>query len=61
MLLVWLLLYMSRQGNTYVMGDIHGAHKAFIQCLERSNFDYDNDILIQLGDVADGWSEKVKY
>lgn len=43
--------------KTYVMGDIHGAHKALIQCLERSNFNYEQDTLIQLGDVVDGWSE----
>jgi len=42
---------------TYVIGDIHGAAKALKQVLERSNFDYENDTLIQLGDVADGWSE----
>ncbi len=40
-----------------VCGDIHGAHKALLQCLERSNFDYENDTLIQLGDVVDGWNE----
>lgn len=39
------------------MGDIHGAYKALKQCLERSEFDYAHDTLIQLGDVADGWSE----
>lgn len=39
------------------MGDIHGAYKALVQCLDRSNFDYDNDLLIQLGDVADGHNE----
>lgn len=44
-------------GRTFVIGDIHGAHKALIQCLERSGFNYDEDTLIQLGDVADGWSE----
>lgn len=38
-----------------VMGDIHGAHLALKQVLERSKFDFDNDTLIQLGDVADGW------
>lgn len=43
--------------KTFVVGDIHGAYKALIQCLERSNFDYNNDTLIQLGDVADGWDE----
>lgn len=37
------------------MGDIHGNHKALRQCLERSGFDKENDTLIQLGDVADGW------
>lgn len=41
----------------FAMGDIHGAHKAMQQCLERSGFDKEKDTLIQLGDVADGWSE----
>ncbi len=41
----------------FVMGDIHGAHKALVQCLERSGFNKEEDQLIQLGDVADGWSE----
>jgi len=43
--------------NTFVIGDIHGAHRALKQCLERANFDYDNDTLISLGDVCDGWPE----
>lgn len=40
-----------------MMGDIHGAYRALTQCLERSSFDYQNDHLIALGDVADGWPE----
>ena len=36
------------------MGDIHGNYRGLLQCLEKSNFDYDNDKLIQLGDVVDG-------
>lgn len=40
-----------------VLGDIHGAYKALKQVLERSNFNYEEDILIQLGDVVDGWNE----
>jgi serine/threonine protein phosphatase 1 len=40
--------------RTFVLGDIHGAHKALLQCLERAAFDRDNDTLIQLGDIADG-------
>lgn len=43
--------------RTFTMGDIHGGYKALLQCLERSKFDYENDTLIQLGDVVDGWSE----
>lgn len=43
--------------RTFVMGDIHGGYKALLQCLERSNFNYETDTLIQLGDVVDGWSE----
>lgn len=39
------------------MGDIHGAYKALVQCLERSSFDYENDRLIQLGDIVDGYPE----
>mgnify|MGYP006144348683 CR=1 FL=1 len=38
----------------FVMGDLHGAHSAMVQCLGRAGFDYENDHLIQLGDVADG-------
>lgn len=43
--------------RTFVIGDIHGAHRALIQALDRAGFDYDNDQLICLGDVADGWPE----
>lgn len=39
------------------MGDVHGAWKAMKQCLERSQFDYENDWLVQLGDVTDGHDE----
>jgi serine/threonine protein phosphatase 1 len=43
--------------RTFVLGDIHGAHKALLQCFERSGFDPDADHLIFLGDVADGWPD----
>jgi serine/threonine protein phosphatase 1 len=43
--------------ETYVMGDLHGNWRALRQCLERCAFDYENDILIQLGDVVDGKNE----
>jgi len=43
--------------RTIITGDIHGAYKALKQCLERSGFDKENDFLIQLGDVCDGFNE----
>ena len=43
--------------QTYVIGDIHGAYKALKQCLDRSNFNYQSDHLICLGDVCDGWPD----
>lgn len=43
--------------RTFVIADMHGAYKAFIQCLQRSGFDYEKDNLIQLGDIVDRWPE----
>lgn len=43
--------------RTLVIGDIHGGYKALIQVMERANFDKENDKLISLGDIADGWSQ----
>ncbi|MBN1145392.1 MAG: metallophosphoesterase [Bacteroidales bacterium] len=41
----------------FVIGDIHGAHKALVQCLERAEFDKRKDLLICLGDLSDGWPD----
>lgn len=43
--------------RTFVMGDIHGAFKAVKQCLQRAGFDREQDQLIQLGDIVDGYPE----
>jgi serine/threonine protein phosphatase 1 len=45
---------MSRR---FVIGDIHGACRALLQCFNKANFDYKSDMLICLGDVCDGWPE----
>lgn len=42
-------------GKRFVIGDIHGAHIPLQQCLERSGFNKDKDLLITLGDICDGW------
>jgi serine/threonine protein phosphatase 1 len=43
--------------KTFVVGDIHGRIEALKEVLTLSNFDYDNDKLILLGDIADGGYE----
>lgn len=48
---------MDRAPRTFVLGDIHGAHRALVQVLERSGFDREKDTLIFLGDVADGFPD----
>ena len=39
--------------RTFVIGDIHGQHKALVGCLKACAFDYEVDRLIVLGDVCD--------
>lgn len=41
--------------RTYVLGDLHGAHKALLDVLRKVNFNYEEDTLIFIGDLADGW------
>ena len=38
----------------FVIGDLHGRHEALKDVLKKSNFNYDEDVLIVLGDIADG-------
>lgn len=41
----------------FVLGDIHGSARALEQVFERSGIDKENDLLVFLGDVVDGWPE----
>ena len=43
--------------RTFALGDVHGNAKALKQVLDRSGFDFDNDTLIQLGDIVDGYPD----
>lgn len=43
----------NKKQRRFVIGDLHGNKKGLIQCLERSEFDYENDHLITLGDIVD--------
>ena len=41
----------------FCLSDTHGGYKAMMQVFERSGIDYDNDLLISVGDTCDGWSQ----
>ena len=43
--------------KTFAIGDIHGAHKALLQCIERSEINKEEDQLIFVGDIVDGWKQ----
>lgn len=43
--------------RTLIVGDIHGAAAALRQCFELANVDKENDTIIFLGDIVDGWKE----
>jgi serine/threonine protein phosphatase 1 len=43
--------------SKYVMGDVHGGYRGLVQALDRVKFNFEEDTLIALGDVTDGWSE----
>jgi serine/threonine protein phosphatase 1 len=43
--------------KSFVLGDIHGAYRALMECFDKAGFNYKDDTLICLGDVCDGWPE----
>lgn len=47
----------KKNSRRFCLGDVHGAYLALKDALNTANFDYENDLLIFLGDVADGWSQ----
>lgn len=49
-----------KKNKTWVMGDIHGEYNKLVELLKTINFDYNNDTLIQLGDVVDRGPDSYK-
>lgn len=43
--------------KTFCLSDLHNNYLGLKQVLEASNFDYENDTLISLGDIVDGFSQ----
>ena len=50
----------QKHNKKFAIGDIHGNFKALKDVFRKTNFDYENDLLIFLGDLADGYSEPEK-
>lgn len=48
---------MVKPRHTYIIGDQHGGAKAIPEVINKSDFDKELDLLINLGDIVDGWSE----
>lgn len=47
----------GHESRMFVMGDIHGAYQAMLECFRKAAFDNQYDMLICLGDASDGWPE----
>ena len=48
---------LKKTKRTLCIGDIHGGYKALLQVLEKAKFNPDEDRLISLGDICDGWPQ----
>jgi len=46
--------------RSFVIGDIHGNYKPMMELFRKVRFDYENDLLISLGDLVDRGPEPVK-
>lgn len=53
------LINKPNKSRVLVIADIHGSAKALQQCLDRA-YVTENDTIISLGDIADGWGETSK-
>lgn len=46
--------------RSFVIGDIHGNYRPLMELFEKAGFDYEDDVLIGLGDLVDRGPEPVK-
>lgn len=47
-------------GNVYVVGDIHGCYDTLMLKLNSLNFDFENDLLVSVGDLVDRGEKNVE-
>lgn len=48
------------KGKLWVVGDIHGCHTLLMNTLNEKKFDFDNDLLVAVGDLIDRGYENLK-
>lgn len=52
--------YQHQSGRLFVVGDIHGCYDELMQKLEVINFDFQQDLLVAVGDLVDRGFESLK-
>ena len=48
------------ESSVFVVGDIHGEYSYLIEELNKINFNFENDLLIAVGDIVDRGNENIK-
>ena len=48
------------KGKLYAVGDIHGCYNLLMSRLEEINFDFENDLLVAVGDLVDRGNQNVE-
>ena len=48
------------KGKLYAVGDIHGCYNLLMSRLEEINFDFENDLLVAVGDLVDRGTQNIQ-
>lgn len=51
---------LNSKGKLFVVGDIHGCYTLLMNTLNSVKFDFENDLLVSVGDLVDRGSENLK-
>lgn len=50
----------NTNGRDFVVGDLHGCFKEFVEKLKEINFDYSTDRMFSVGDLIDRGEDSIK-
>lgn len=54
------ILSNNRNGKLWAVGDLHGCYTAFMNLLKKIGFDFENDLVVAVGDLVDRGSENIE-